>query len=511
MVDSAVELARPATSSAASTPVIPGFYPDPTICRVGGDYFLATSSFEYFPGAPLFHSRDLVSWEQVGNILTRRSQFAAGDRRPSGGIFGSTLRHHNHRFWFVTTNMSDFGGGHLLMHAANAAGPWSDPVQIPGTLGIDPDIAWDNDGDCYLTWVGFGPGANESGIVQARLDPLAGQLLEPPRKVWQGTGLAFPEGPHLYQHGGWWYLVLAEGGTERGHAVSVSRSKTPAGPFEPHPDNPVFSHRSTAATVQNVGHADFVETADGGWAAAYLGVRPRGVVPGYHVLGRETFVAGITWDKGWPHFDEDRYQVPANATSFSDDFASDRLHVRWTSPGNDPASFTAPAAGGLLISGGEPGKAPVLATRVRDLAWNARARFRLSEGSSVRLVLRIDDAHWYAVEASEHEVRAVAQIGPLHQVLETVPRDPCDSALTGTVQLEIACTDAPFAGQPGKNTGPDEILLRLLKDGREVTLARLDGRYVSTEVAGGFTGRVVGVSAPNGSAVVERFDYDAAP
>ncbi|MBP1133799.1 hypothetical protein JOE31_000031 [Arthrobacter sp. PvP023] len=511
MIDSALELARPATSPAATTPVIPGFYPDPTICRVGDDYFLATSSFEYFPGAPVFHSRDLVTWKQIGNILTRRSQFAAGDRRPSGGIFGSTLRHHNNRFWFVTTNMSDFGGGHLLMHAEDAAGPWSDPVQIRGTLGIDPDIAWDDDGDCYLTWVGFGPGENESGIVQARLDPLAGQLLEPPRKVWQGTGLAFPEGPHLYQRDGWWYLVLAEGGTERGHAVSVSRSKTPAGPFEPHPDNPVFSHRSTAAPVQNAGHADLVETADGDWAAAYLGVRPRGVVPGYHVLGRETFIAGITWDRGWPHFDEHRYQVPAGATSFSDDFAPDRLHIRWISPGNDPASFTAPAAAGLLISGGEPGKAPVLATRVRDLAWTARATFRLSEGASVRLVLRIDDSHWYAVEASEDEVRAVAQIGPLHQVLGTAPRDVSGAASAGNVQLEIACADAPFAGQPGKNTGPDEVSLRLLQDGRAVTLARLDGRYLSTEVAGGFTGRVVGVSVPSGSAVVERFDYDAAP
>lgn len=510
MIDSAVELACPATSSAAITPVIPGFFPDPTVCRVGDDYFLATSSFEYFPGAPVFHSRDLVSWEQIGNILTRRSQFVAGDRRPSGGIFGSTLRHHNNRFWFVTTNMSDFGGGHLLMHADNAAGPWSDPVQIRGTLGIDPDIAWDADGDCYLTWVGFGPGENESGIVQARVDPLAGRLLEPPRKVWQGTGLAFPEGPHLYRRGSWWYLVLAEGGTERGHAVSVSRSNSPAGPFEPHPDNPVFSHRSTAAAVQNAGHADLVETADGGWAAVYLGVRPRGVVPGYHVLGRETFVAGITWDQDWPRFDEDRHQVSAGATSFSDDFSLDRLHHRWVSAGNDPAAFTSPAIGGLLVSGGEPGEAPVLATRVRDFEWTARATFRLSEGASVRLVLRIDDSHWYAVEASEHEVRAVAQIGPLHQILGTLRRDPSGAESAGTVRLEIACADAPFAGQPGKNTGPDEVSLRLQQGDTAVTLARLDGRYLSTEVAGGFTGRVVGVCAVEGSAVVELFDYDAA-
>lgn len=133
------------SASAAFTPVIPGFHPDPTICRVGDDFYLATSSFEYFPGAPIFHSRDLVSWEQIGNILTRRSQFAAGDGRPSGGIFGSTLRHHNGESWFVTTNMSDGGQGHLLLRAKDAAaGPWSEPVRIPGTRGIDPDIAWES-------------------------------------------------------------------------------------------------------------------------------------------------------------------------------------------------------------------------------------------------------------------------------------------------------------------------------------------------------------------------------
>lgn len=150
--------------------------------------------------------------------------------------------HHNGEFWFVTTNMSDFGGGHLLLRAKDPAGLWSDPVQIPGTLGIDPDIAWDGDGNCYLTWVGFGPGENESGIVQARLDPDAGRLLESPRKVWQGTDLAYPEGPHLYKAGGWWYLLLAEGGTQRGHAVSVNRGQQPRRSLrvifeQPHPQS----------------------------------------------------------------------------------------------------------------------------------------------------------------------------------------------------------------------------------------------------------------------------------
>ncbi|MDQ0664530.1 xylan 1,4-beta-xylosidase [Arthrobacter ulcerisalmonis] len=474
------------------------------MCRVGNDYFLATSSFEYFPGAPIFHSRDLVAWEQIGNILTRRSQFAVGDGRPSGGIFGSTLRHHNEEFWFVTTNMSDFGGGHLLLRAKDPAGPWSDPVQIPGTLGIDPDIAWDSEGNCYLTWVGFGPAENESGIVQARLDPNAGRLLESPRKVWQGTGLAYPEGPHLYEAAGWWYLILAEGGTDRGHAVSVSRGSSPAGPFEPYSDNPILSHRSTAAPVQSVGHADLVETATGEWAAVHLGVRPRGVVPGYHVLGRETFVAGISWDQGWPRFDQDRYHVPAVDSSFSDDFSSPSLHPRWVSPGQDPASFTTDTPAGLLIGQSQTGSAPILATRVLGNVWSARATVLLPGDEVARLLLRIDDSHWYGIEASGRHIEVVAQIGPLQQVVATAEIDPD----LGPIHLEIACNDSPLAGLPGKNTGPDEVSLGFREHGQLTTLARMDGRYLSTEVAGGFTGRVIGLAATNGSVIVKRFEYN---
>lgn len=489
--------------SAAGTPVIPGFFPDPTVCRVGGDYYLASSSFEYFPGAPVFHSRDLVAWEQVGNILTRRTQFAAGDRRGSGGIFGSTLRHHNGQFWFITTNMSDFGGGHLLFRATDPAGPWSEPVQIAGTLGIDPDIAWDQAGNCYLTWVGFGPGPGASGIVQARLDTAGGHLLEAPRKVWQGAGLAFPEGPHLYQVGDWWYLMLAEGGTERGHAVSISRSTSPAGPFEACPGNPILSHRSLDTPVQNTGHADLVQKPDGTWAAVYLGVRTGGASPGYHVLGRETFLSGVTWQDGWPGFDQAGYQVPASDHSFVEDFAAPELHPRWVSPGDEPAAFTSrPAAdGGLELAAGGPDSPRLLATRLRDADWTCRAAFRAVDAGA-ELVLRIDSRHWYAVRLGQGLVQAVARIGPLTQELATAAPRP-----GAPLQLEVSAGPAAQAGQPSKNFGPDDVILGFRQAGHFTELARLDGRYLSTEVAGGFTGRVIGVSALGGPAVLDRFEY----
>ena len=153
-------------------PVVPGFHPDPSICRVGETYFLATSSFEYAPGVPLFASTDLRSWEQVGNVLDRPSQLDVSKAGPSGGVFAPTLRHHDGRFWMITTNWSD-DGGQLLVHAEDPAGPWSEPVRIPAAIGIDPDLAWDDDGTCLMSYAGFGPQGGE-GIVQSAIDPVTG-------------------------------------------------------------------------------------------------------------------------------------------------------------------------------------------------------------------------------------------------------------------------------------------------------------------------------------------------
>ena len=170
-----------------------------------------------------------------------------------------------------------------------------------------------------------------------------------PYPVWQGSGLAAAEGPHLYRVGAYWFLILAEGGTERGHCVTVARSDAPYGPFESCPANPVFSHRSTIHPVQNIGHADLVQTAEGDWAAVYLGARPRGSTPGYHVLGRETFVAGIDWVDSWPVFDEHRYETVASVTDFPDNFTGP-LHDRWVVPGGEPHAITARRQeGGVVI------------------------------------------------------------------------------------------------------------------------------------------------------------------
>ncbi|WP_102194694.1 glycoside hydrolase family 43 protein [Microbacterium aurantiacum] len=482
--------------SGAVRPIIPGFHPDPTICRVGEDYYLATSSFEYFPGAPIFHSRDLVSWRQIGNILDRRSQFRLGNGGPSTGIYAGTLRHHDGRFWFITTNVSEFGEGHLLVHTEDPTGPWSEPILIPEATGIDPDLAWDEHGTCYLTWHVLDFTRGGYGIRQAPIDLNTGRFLEPAYPVWQGSGMAAAEGPHLYRIGEHWYLVLAEGGTERGHSVTVARASSPRGPFQACPRNPVFTHRSSTHPVQNVGHADLVQTPDGDWAAVYLGARTRGSTPGFHVLGRETFLAGVDWSDGWPVFDEARYDVPEADSGFTDRFTDPRLDPRWVVPGGEPSAVASVDAGGLRLRLSERGTA-LLCARVRDLAWSAEV---VLHGSG-RFSLRVDERHWTGLTYDGDRVVAEVRIGEMRQVLATA------AGPGGEVTLRIQSTSPLSAPVPIGNAGPDDIVLSLVHPHGDEELARLDGRYFSTEVASGFTGRMLALSALRDDSRVRQVSY----
>lgn len=478
-------------------PILSGFHPDPSICRVGEDFYLVTSSFEYLPGVPIFHSRDLLHWEQIGNVLDRDDQFTLPDGQGSTGIYAPTLRHHGGRFWMITTNVAAYARGQLIVSAEDPAGPWSAPVYTTGATGIDPDLTWDTEGTCYLTWSSDRP---ETPISQAVVDPDTGTLLSEPRALWSGTGLAYPEAPHLYHRNAWWYLLIAEGGTERGHAVSVARSRSVTGPYEGHPANPILSHRSTTHVVQNTGHADLVELPSGDWAAVHLGVRPRGSSPGFHVNGRETFLAAIRWEDDWPVFDEEHYPAPDDDTGFDEEFTKPVLHPRWISPGVHPAHFAAPAAGGgvaLTAASSPTGARRLLGVRARDEEWEASA---VAEGRDTRLVLRLDDAHWAGVEARGESLVARVVIGGLDHTLAEIPRPG-----SGGVTLALRAVK-PRPGTPHTG-GPDQVQLGHHDHGGFRPLAEVDGRYFSTEVAGGFTGRVIGVESLAGVQVVRRFSY----
>ncbi|MGI5242035.1 glycoside hydrolase family 43 protein [Dactylosporangium sp. CA-139066] len=481
-------------------PVLGGFHPDPTVCRVGEDYYLACSSFEYFPGVPLFHSRDLVHWTQIGNALDRPGQLhLPAGTASSGGVYAPTLRHHDGRFWLVTTNVS--GGGNLLFTATDPAGPWSDPVALPGVAGIDPDLAWDDDGTCWCT---------VAGVSQVRIDPHTGRTLEEPRRIWSGTpGAKAPEAPHLYRIGAYWYLMLAEGGTERGHAVSIARGRHPGGPFEPCPANPILTHRGTDHPIQNTGHADLVQKPDGTWWMLLLGVRPGGGSPGWHVLGRETFLTRVRWVDDWPVVDPVVLDVGPVPDPVRDDFDGAELHPRWISLRDRPAEHctTAQRPGWLTLHarGGSLDDLDVIlvARRQQDPYCRVRAAIDAAGGRG-GLVARLDDRHHYEIEAGTGEVRVLARIGPLRAVVATRPAPP------GPVVLRI--DTVAYRGPADSRSGPDSLSLGIeTPDGAFDVLATLDGRYLSTEVAGGFTGRVLGVYADAGTVHCDWFDYEPAP
>lgn len=479
-------------------PIIPGYHPDPSICRAGADYYLANSSFEYSPGVPIFHSRDLLSWTQIGNILERPEHLdvRTGLAGASGGIYAPTLRHHDGRFWMITTNIHEVARGHILVHAEDPAGPWSEPVYVAGLIGIDPDIAWDEDGTCLVTWSDVMRG----GISQAAIDPLTGEVLSEPRSLWAGTGGAHAEGPHLIRRGEWWYLLVAEGGTGPGHMVTIARSANVDGPFEPAPTNPILTHRSTSAAVQSTGHSDLVELADGSWALVFLATRPRGTFPRWHTNGRETFLAGVDWVDGWPVIDESRYDVPTPSTGFVDDFTDAALHPRWIAPGAAPSSFTHTGAEGLRLDRGRDLQTPtaerLLAVRAEGQLWTAR----LDAAGDVAFSVRIDDAHQVLIERVGAEVRARVVIGPLDQIVRHADA-PADAV------LEIRATE--FEAERGARRGPDVLHVGVVTGAEFVEFAAVDGRYLSTEVAGGFTGRVIGVEALADDVVVRRFEYES--
>ncbi|WP_327589642.1 glycoside hydrolase family 43 protein [Nonomuraea sp. NBC_00507] len=481
------------------TPIVAGFHPDPSVCRAGDDYYLVCSSFEYFPGVPVFHSRDLVHWTQIGNALERPSQLRLSAETPSSaGVYAPTLRHHDGRFWLIVTVVAD-GGGNMLFTATDPAGPWSDPIRLPGVPGIDPDLAWDDDGTCWCTVAGVG---------QVRIDPRTGETFGEPHKLWSGTpGAAAPEAPHLYRIGEYWYLLIAEGGTERGHGVSIARGPAPDGPFEPCPGNPILTHRSTTHPVQNTGHADLVQAPDGSWWMVLLGVRPGGGTPGWHVLGRETFLAPVTWVDGWPVVGELVPGVPNGSNR--DDFDLAELQACWISLRSRPADLctTKERAGWLTLrargaSLDEP-DVTFLGRRPQHLRWRARTMIDPAQGRG-GLAVRLDEEHHYEIEAGGGQVRVVARIGSVRTVVAEHP------APAGPLVLAVQ-TDEPLPPH-GPRAAPDALSFGVETEAGALTvLASLDGRYLSTEVAGGFTGRVVGMYAATGAVHFDWFDYEARP
>ena len=486
-------------------PIFPGFHPDPSICRVGSDYYLVTSSFEFFPGVPLFHSTDLVHWRQIGHVLTRESQLPLAGAHPSGGIYAPTIRHHHGRFYMVTTNVSGCGirRGHFYVWTDDITGPWSDPVWVEGK-GIDPDLFFDEDGRVIFTCTNG----------KAEIDLATGKVLAP-LEYWRGTGGHAPEAPHLYRIDGYYYTMLAEGGTEFGHMITMARSLRPEGPFEPCPHNPIFSHRSMPSPIQSTGHGDLIQAPDGRWWLVFLGTRPVRY-PWTHHLGRETFLAPVTWRDGWPVVNggqlvtlemeaegvPDAVEVPV---FFEDRFDACALRPEWNFLRNPREEDYRRGPDGIRLR-----CSPVSLDALDSPSWigrrlahfdakaSALLAFDPAEGEEAGLTLYMRAGFHYDVALTRRDGRRTLVARNRVGSLTTEKFAPVPE--TGEVELSIQCEREWFD-------------LGYMNGGSRVSLLRTEARFLSTEMAGGFTGLFVALYAQgaleNAWAHFRRFTYSA--
>lgn len=302
-------------------PIISGFYPDPSVCSANGKYYLVTSSFQYFPGVPLFESDDLINWKQIGHVLTRPTQVQLAHVPSSGGVFAPTIRYHDGRFYMVTTN--DTTHENFYVWTDDIHGEWSDPITIDQG-GIDPSLLFDN-GKVYF----ISNGADDNGVggvTQCEIDIATGRKLTPSRCIWQGTGGRYLESPHMYRINGVYYLMAAEGGTEYGHMIVIARGQTPWGPFTSCPYNPILTNRNKApGIIQGIGHGDLIQAKDGSWYLLSLGFRQIHIWMAFHHLGREVFLTPARFEKdGWLYCGHD------GTTEEYYEIASDKPQIRKT-------------------------------------------------------------------------------------------------------------------------------------------------------------------------------------
>jgi alpha-N-arabinofuranosidase len=514
--------ARAASDGAYANPVIPGFYPDPSVCRVGEDYYLVNSTFEYFPGVPVFHSKDLVNWKQIGNCLTRPSQLPLAKVWPTGGIFAPTIRYHDGTF-YVSVTIVGPDGGNIIVTTKNPAGEWSEPVRVDRG-GIDPSLFFDDDGKVYFT--GTSAGNESPGIYQAEIDVKTGKLLGPTKAIWSGTGGRYPEGPHLYKIRGTYYLMIAEGGTEYGHMQTIARSASPWGPFEPYAKNPILTHRNLGNNpIQGTGHADLVQAHDGSWWMVFLAFRSPGQYQQFHHLGRETFLAPVTWtDDGWPVVNgtgtvtvEMRAKTlplhPVPAVPAREEFDTRAPGIEWLFVRNPSAAdwSLSERPGWLRLKGSavtldDQASLAFLGRRQQHFDFEATTLldFRPGrEGEEAGLVLRMNEGHHYeiAVDRSGAGRRVLVRCR-LGRIESVVAAEPIGE---GPVRLRVR-------GEPATYT-----LSFAVGSGEFKDASKLDTRYLSSEVAGGFNGVVIGLyatgrgRAATAPADFDWFEYRAAP
>ncbi|MDQ8180051.1 glycoside hydrolase family 43 protein [Pelagicoccus sp. SDUM812005] len=509
----------PPPSGQFQNPILAGFYPDPSSCRVGDDYYLVTSSFAFFPGLPIFHSSDLVNWQQIGHALDRPSQLTGTDGlTASQAIFAPTLRHHDGVFYLITTSV--YGINNFYVTSTDPAGPWSDPIELPWIDGIDPSLFFDDDGRVWLTHNGPPPG-NQSLYEGHRAVWLWEIDLATNQPVGEGKIIinggvdlsqkpVWIEAPHIFKKDGWYYLTCAEGGTSIQHSQVIFRTRSLDQEWIPWERNPILTQRDLPAErphpIIAAGHADFLELPNGDWWATFLAIRP--YEGGFYNTGREVYMLPIEWtEEGWPIILErgkeipwqlDRPDLPLTQTAtppttgnfaWRDDFDDPELGYEWM-------YLRTPQERWLNIEGGKLKITPrsVTLAELKNLSWISRrqqhssyqaaTQFAAPEaGTSAGVAAFIrEDYHYYCgIRKTEHGYEAFlekAEDGPA-RVVASQTLSGLEAGQSVTLRIVGEKADISFFLET--------------PDGRILTLARNeDATLLTTTRAWNFIGAMMG-------------------
>ncbi len=504
-------------------PIIAGFYPDPSIVRAGEDYFTVHSSFSFYPGIPLFHSKDLVNWTQIGHVLDRPSQINFDGLEISHGVFAPTINYHDGTFYVLSTIV--YGGGNFLVTTDDPWGSWSDPVWLPEADGIDPSIFFDDDGKVYI--LHNGPPHREPlydghrAIWMWEYDPVDEKLLgEETIIVDGGVDITqepiWIEAPHLMKIDGEYILIAAEGGTGPNHSQVVFRAEAPFGPYIPYENNPILTQRhldpDRPYPVGYTGHADFVETQNGEWWTVFLGVRP--YEGNYFNTGRETFLLPVRWEDGWPIILEGEQTVPYIHTKpnlpeqpsppipttgnfkYTDDFSNNDLAPYWTfirTP--DEQWYELSDRTNRLRIKARPYRLsdrmqPSFIGRRQQHAHamvSTKMYYRPEEsGDAAGLAAFQNDDFYYFLCATLDEDN--------NTVIQLEERVHGDSRVIASEQIDLS-DDAPLFLQLEARGNYYNFYYSYDSDEWIMLKEHADGTILSTQVAGGFVGTIIGMYA----------------
>lgn len=475
-----------------TNPVVKGFYPDPSVCFANGKFYMVCSSFQYFPGVPLFESDNLVNWSQIGYVLTRKSQVMLDKINSSGGVFAPTIRYSNGRFYMVTTN--DTTHQNFYVYTDDIHGEWSEPIYVDQG-GIDPSLYFEN-GRAYFISNGSDD-EGEGGVVQCEIAIDSGEKLSPSKTIWKGSGGRFLESPHMYKIGDFYYLMAAEGGTEYGHMITYARGKTVWGEFEGYPQNPVLTNRNKApCIIQGIGHGDLVCDKNGSWHILSLGFRQLHMWMPYHHLGREVFLTPVTFgEDGWftagnDGTTDEAYEIKGNFTQIekkeytfeNTDWNVDWCFMRFPTEENYELSEDSAVLYGTDITLDDTDSPTFIAMRQREFNFELSCDISVTAGEGGVTLYMCENEHYdLAVRKSESGFEAVLKlnIGGIKHIQKAVPLK------IGRGKLIVRADN--FAYKFYFSDGSEEAYL-----------GSGDAKYLSSEVSGGFTGVMTGIYAVNG-------------